>query len=156
MQTFFTLNLEVEMGCLSLFLSFGLLWTVSVAQNSAEQPSVPCYDESNRPQRCQPPFVNAAYGRLVEATNTCGLSSEIEYCLQTGVTGARKYCYLCNDKDGFKHPASYLTDFNNPYNLTWWQSETMLQGIQYPTAVNLTLHLSKYQDNEMGRISTFD
>ncbi|XP_005111410.3 laminin subunit gamma-1, partial [Aplysia californica] len=127
------------MGLFLLALCAGL--QVIVAQTQSEA-SVPCYDELNRPQRCQPPFVNAAYGKLVDATNTCGVTSETEYCLQTGVTGARKYCYSCYDRDaGRRHPPSYLTDFNNNYNWTWWQSETMLEGIQYPTVVNLTLHL---------------
>jgi len=32
----------------------------------------PCYDEHDRPRRCVPDFVNAAFGRNVEATSTCG------------------------------------------------------------------------------------
>ena len=45
-----------------------------------------CYDDSGKAQRCVPPFVNAAFNQLVEATNTCGIPP-IEYCRQTGVTG---------------------------------------------------------------------
>lgn len=131
------------MDHLYVIFLFGLQCTFSLAQNTTEQPSVPCYDEFNQPQRCQPPFGNSAFGQNVVATNTCGVSKEIEYCLQTGVTGARKYCYICNDQDHYRHPPSYLTDFNNNYNLTWWQSETMLEGVQFPMIVNLTLHLSK-------------
>ena len=33
----------------------------------------PCYDDNNRPKRCVPNFVNAAYGKPVIATSTCGI-----------------------------------------------------------------------------------
>lgn len=133
---------ELAMDTLALFLLVGL--HLVVCQQQREQ-SVPCYDEQNRPQRCQPPFINAAYGRVADATNTCGMNGPVEYCLQTGVTGARKYCYICDDRDpDRRHPPEYLSDFNNITRWTWWQSETMLEGIQYPTGVNITLHLSEY------------
>ena len=45
-----------------------------------------CYNDQLVAQRCVPPFVNAAFNQLVEATNTCG-NPPIEYCRQTGVTG---------------------------------------------------------------------
>jgi hypothetical protein len=35
-------------------------------------PLDPCYDENDRAHRCIPPFVNAAYGRQVVASSTCG------------------------------------------------------------------------------------
>lgn len=41
------------------------------------------------------------------------------------------------------HNPSFLTDLHDPQNPTWWQSETMLEGIQHPNHVNLTLHLRK-------------
>ncbi|BFZ20658.1 hypothetical protein BsWGS_23697 [Bradybaena similaris] len=132
---------------MDIILAFLLVGLHLASSQQQREHSVPCYDDQNRPQRCQPPFVNAAFGRIVEATNTCGVKGPQEYCLQTGVTGAKKYCYICDDRDPDRqHPASFLSDFNNLTRWTWWQSETMLEGMQYPNVVNLTLHLKKAFD----------
>ncbi|XP_009945386.1 PREDICTED: netrin-1-like, partial [Leptosomus discolor] len=50
-------------------------------------------------------------------------------------------CHLCNASDPKRaHPPSFLTDLNNPHNLTCWQSDSY---VQYPHNVTLTLSLGK-------------
>lgn len=118
-----------------------LLLTVWAAGGRAAMDE--CVDELNRPQRCMPEFVNAAFNVTVVATDTCGSPPE-EYCVQTGVTGVTKSCHICDSGDPrLHHGAAFLTDYNNQADTTWWQSQTMLAGIQYPHAINLTLHLGK-------------
>lgn len=104
-----------------------------------------CTEErSGRAQRCMPEFVNAAFNATVLATHTCGTPAE-EYCVQTGVTGVTQSCHLCDAaQPHLSHGAAFLTDYNSPADATWWQSRTMLAGVQHPTAVNLTLHLGKH------------
>lgn len=76
----------------------------------------------------------------MEATNTCGEQLHIEYCVQTGASGVKKSCEVCRQ---YEHDSRFLTDLHNQDNQTWWQSETMLEGIQFPSQVNLTLNLGK-------------
>ena len=102
-----------------------------------------CYLRDHVAQRCLPPFVNAAFGKTVIASDTCGTPPE-QYCLQTGVTGVTKSCHICNSEvPSQTHDAAFLTDFNNEQIPTWWQSRTMIHDVQHPNMVNLTLNLSK-------------
>lgn len=76
----------------------------------------------------------------MEATNTCGEEGPTEYCMQTHNDNQNneKSCEICKHED---HSAIFLTDHDNNDNATWWQSTTMLDGIQFPNQVNLTLRL---------------
>ena len=42
---------------------------------SSDLPNSKCYNSNGEPKRCSPDFINAAYNRAVEATNTCGITS---------------------------------------------------------------------------------
>jgi laminin gamma 1 len=107
---------------------------------------------TNRAVKCIPDFINAAYNKKFQVTNTCG-SPPIEYCVHNNIhsygdkhkTIGNRKCYVCDANDSQNsHGVEYLTDYDkNTKSPTWWQSETMEQGIDYPNSVNLTLNLGK-------------
>uniref|UniRef100_A0A8D0H7E9 Netrin-3 n=1 Tax=Sphenodon punctatus TaxID=8508 RepID=A0A8D0H7E9_SPHPU len=87
-----------------------------------QTPPDPCYDENGAPRRCIPEFVNAAFGKEVQASSTCG----------------KPPTRHCDSSDPRKaHPASYLTDLNTAANMTCWRSETL-----YHSPQNITLNVS--------------
>uniref|UniRef100_A0A8C8S1B1 Netrin 1 n=1 Tax=Pelusios castaneus TaxID=367368 RepID=A0A8C8S1B1_9SAUR len=101
----------------------------------------PCYDENGQPRRCIPDFVNAAFGKEVRVSSTCG-RPPARYCVLSERGEERlRTCHLCNASDPRRaHPPAFLTDLNNPHNLTCWQSESF---VQHPHNVTLTLALGK-------------
>ncbi|XP_074149992.1 laminin subunit gamma-3 [Sminthopsis crassicaudata] len=122
-----------------LRFSLGILLCLALAHGGMDA----CYDEQGRPQRCLPVFENAAFGRQAQVTNTCGSPPE-EYCLQMGAPGDTQLCHRCDARHpDHSHNASYLTDFHSQEESTWWQSQSMAFGIQYPNSVNITLQLGK-------------
>ncbi|XP_046660439.1 netrin-B [Homalodisca vitripennis] len=110
-----------------------------------QTPTDPCYDE-DRPKRCIPDFVNAAFGSPVEASSTCGTFGPARYCdVPDHGSGL---CHVCDDSQPKRrHPPSYLTDLNNPNNITCWRSEPIIaHSSSYnspPDNVTLTLSLGK-------------
>ncbi|KZC13406.1 Netrin-A [Dufourea novaeangliae] len=117
--------------------------------SSQQHPSDPCYDE-DRPRRCIPDFVNAAFGAAVEASSTCGNSGRTKYCdviEQPGGSTGIGPCHICDDSTPRRRfPASYLTDLNNPSNVTCWRSEPLVTSQSFsapPDNVTLTLSLGK-------------
>lgn len=117
--------------------------------SSQQSPSDPCYDE-DRPRRCIPDFVNAAFGASVEASSTCGTGGPTRYCDVTDKPGGANgigECHVCDDSTPRRRfPASYLTDLNNPNNVTCWRSEPLVSSQSFsapPDNVTLTLSLGK-------------
>lgn len=98
-------------------------------------------------QRCIPEFVNAAFNVRMDATNTCGENGPQEFCIQTGYSNQKTGKSCDNICHPGAHSSIYLTDLHEPTRQTWWQSETMFEGIQHPNQVNLTLHLGKAKSN---------
>lgn len=124
-----------------------VLTAAVIAKIQALRPGLSCYsdDEETLPRHCQPPFENIAFQKDIEASNTCGQERPESYCVQTGASGATQTCGVCDSKDPTTtHDSRLLTDFNNINKITWWQSQSMLDGeVQSPNSINLTLHLGK-------------
>ncbi|KAL1488152.1 hypothetical protein ABEB36_015110 [Hypothenemus hampei] len=110
-----------------------------------QTPVDPCYDE-DRPRRCIPDFVNAAFGVPVKASSTCGIHGPVHYC-EAPEPGASPQCHICDDHQiKTRFPAVHLTDLNNPNNVTCWRSEPLPPATYIdapPDNVTLTLSLGK-------------
>lgn len=126
----------------------GIRHLFSASSGASARSTDPCYDDERtdgEPQKCLPDFVNAAFGRRVTATSTCGLPTPSRYCMTTRDRDGRvgRSCYVCDDtQTRLRHPTSYLTDLNNPSNVTCWISQP-LDAAAHSTNVSLTLSLGK-------------
>ena len=113
-----------------------------------DRPADPCYDDDRtdpQPQRCLPDFVNAAFSRAVVASSTCGLSTASRYCVTSRHRDGRvgRSCHVCDDTEPrLRHPPTYLTDLNNPSNLTCWISAPLEDQRDDQRSDNVTLTLS--------------
>ncbi|XP_047497232.1 netrin-1-like isoform X2 [Penaeus indicus] len=106
-------------------------------------PPDPCYDDAGaRPKKCIPDFINAAFGRSVEASSTCGAPPS-RYCVTSHEKGeVNRKCHVCDAEEPARaHPAHYLTDLNNPNNLTCWRSAPV--DPLKPENVSLNISLGK-------------
>ncbi|XP_076332473.1 netrin-1-like isoform X2 [Tachypleus tridentatus] len=102
----------------------------------------PCYDENGEAKRCIPDFVNAAFGRQVVVSSECG-SPPTRYCeYKANERGESvQQCHICDANDPVTHhSAGFLTDLNNPNNVTCWVSASFSNPLQN---VSLTLSLGK-------------
>jgi len=89
--------------------------------------AIKCKRDDGISQRCMPVFENIAFDKDIYANNTCGLTGPMEYCVQTGTSGAKKICDHCDNRNaGQRHPADLMTDMNLDETPTWWQSDTLL------------------------------
>jgi len=128
--------------CESIFMPFN---------GNSLQNTDPCYDERGNARRCIPDFVNAAFGQLVQSSSVCG-DPPTRFCDSN--TDERtgeivRNCHECDASNPARaHPPSYLTDLNNPNNLTCWVSEPFTN----PNA-NVTLTLSLKKKYELTYIS---
>lgn len=123
---------------------------LSNGDNQGKMSSDPCYDSLGKARRCITDFVNAAFAKEVTASSTCGQPPS-RYC-QTSYNGLGQIvrnCFVCDGNNPKRsHPAHYLTDLNNPHNLTCWQSEPFSDSEH-----NVTLTLSLGKRYELTYIS---
>jgi len=129
---------------------------LSASAGSSSTSADPCYDGQRTAQRCLPDFDNAAFSRHVTASSTCGLSTPSRHCWTTKDRDGRvgRTCYVCdNTQPRLRHPPAYLTDLNNPSNVTCWISESLEAG-RYSDDVNVTLTLSLGKKFEVRAMSS--
>ncbi len=104
-------------------------------------------------QRCVPNFENIAYGKVVQASSTCG-TPPLEYCIDSAphkkfYQNANKNCDYCDSRRPKSvRSAKYLTDLEES-NSTCWVSGP----VNDPTKTDITLTMSFGKKFELTYIS---
>ena len=134
--------------------------TYSLNDNKEERDDDPCYDKlTGQAQRCIPSFENVAFGKLVQASSTCG-QTPMTYCVQSSGLNrnfrssmggsAGSYCDKCDENvDSSVRDSKYLTDAE-ANNSTCWVSAPIYDPTQ---TSNLTLQISFGKKYELTYIS---
>lgn len=121
---------------------------------SMQPPIDPCYDE-DRPRRCIPDFINAAFGVKVLASTTCGMEEPVQYC-NLPDSNKKPECNVCDDSDPSRRFSPLaLTDVNNSNNVTCWRSQPIPSAgdSDPPLMDNVTLTLSLGKKYELTYVS---
>ncbi|XP_070341279.1 netrin-3 isoform X1 [Equus asinus] len=110
-------------------LPWGLLLTAGTLSAALSPgppaPADPCHDQGGAPRSCVPGLVNAALGREVLASSTCG----------------RPATRVCDASDPRRaHPAALLTSAGSTANPVCWRSDSLRKA---PLNVTLTVPLGK-------------
>ena len=121
---------------------------------SAHQTLVdPCY-EDEKARKCIPEFINTAYNVPVYASSTCGQKIPMKYCDIDEKSKTIGSCGVCDNlQPQNRFPATYLTDLNNPNNVTCWRSEPVLSTPLNAPPDNVTLLLSLGKKYEITYVS---
>ncbi|XP_036890314.1 netrin-3 isoform X3 [Sturnira hondurensis] len=107
----------------ALLLTAGTLW--AALSPGPPGPTDPCHDEGGAPRGCVPGLVNAALGREVLASSTCG----------------QPPTQTCDSSDARRtHSAALLTFTGGTTSPVCWRSDWLMQA---PLNVTLTVSLGK-------------
>lgn len=92
-----------------------------------------------RSRRCVPDFVNAAFGKEVVATSTCGNPPSRHCYATTDEKGElTRLCSICDASNARRrHPSSLLTDLHNVNNMSCWQSEPLIPSGSVTTSASI-------------------
>lgn len=142
---------KFHIGLLFLYITICIAFSPDYLKMIQAPPIDPCYDD-DRPKKCIPDFVNAAFGVPVKASSTCGLRGTQTFCDNVDLSSNfGPNCYVCDDVDPKRRFSPIaLTDVNNSNNVTCWRSEPIPDSVNND---NVTLHLSLGKKFELTYIT---